>query len=203
MRQCRFCLESFEHARNPLIAPCNCKGSVQYVHKMCLRRWAVMDPDSNATYCTLCGTAFRVMVLPIFESIPNYSRYAHMLLGNFTILSIILNYTCLALTVNPVVYKNELANIFFQSSLFTHLITHPLYSAMIVYTIDIKNIELYSHIFARGRLPYVICIHVLCLYSFLTHNSVWSATIIHLLWNTYWREHVRILKQINEYLALQ
>jgi len=36
---CRICLESECIKENPLIVPCNCKGTMQYVHLNCLKRW--------------------------------------------------------------------------------------------------------------------------------------------------------------------
>lgn len=36
---CRFCLENSETISNPLIAPCNCKGSIEFLHLKCLFRW--------------------------------------------------------------------------------------------------------------------------------------------------------------------
>ena len=35
---CRICYDSGEEA-NPLISPCKCSGSMQYVHLQCLRKW--------------------------------------------------------------------------------------------------------------------------------------------------------------------
>ena len=49
----------FEEATkdNPLFRPCNCKGSVAYVHHACLLRWAT---ESDRMECELCGGKFRV-----------------------------------------------------------------------------------------------------------------------------------------------
>mmetsp|Transcript_17348 Transcript_17348/g.52303 ORF Transcript_17348/g.52303 Transcript_17348/m.52303 type:complete len:392 (+) Transcript_17348:72-1247(+) len=38
-RICRICMLEGPNEDDPLIAPCSCKGSVQYVHLACLREW--------------------------------------------------------------------------------------------------------------------------------------------------------------------
>eukprot|EP01071_Lankesteria_metandrocarpae_P006465 Lankesteria_metandrocarpae@DN4364_c0_g1_i1.p1 len=37
--QCRICLLDGGTAEDPLICPCNCKGSIKFVHVECLRHW--------------------------------------------------------------------------------------------------------------------------------------------------------------------
>ncbi|EGR28147.1 hypothetical protein IMG5_182310 [Ichthyophthirius multifiliis] len=36
---CKICLSEFEESENPLINPCECSGSMQYVHLECLQYW--------------------------------------------------------------------------------------------------------------------------------------------------------------------
>ena len=36
---CRICFEPAEEANNALLSPCNCAGSLRYIHVACLRRW--------------------------------------------------------------------------------------------------------------------------------------------------------------------
>ncbi|KAI4836351.1 zinc finger protein [Plasmodium brasilianum] len=37
--QCRICLIEGNQENDPLICPCDCKGSIKYAHLMCLRKW--------------------------------------------------------------------------------------------------------------------------------------------------------------------
>ena len=55
--KCRICFSdgSFE-GKNPLISPCNCTGSVKYIHLNCLRKWltskvALKSSSINNIYC--------------------------------------------------------------------------------------------------------------------------------------------------------
>lgn len=36
---CRICQMGEDSASNPLIQPCRCTGSLQYVHQDCIKRW--------------------------------------------------------------------------------------------------------------------------------------------------------------------
>lgn len=64
--QCKICLSCEAEADNPLVAPCSCKGSVQYLHVNCLDHWLSsklrhMDMHYRSQYsppainCNVCG----------------------------------------------------------------------------------------------------------------------------------------------------
>ncbi len=38
-QQCRICFDEEETASNPLLAPCECRGSVRFIHSECLMHW--------------------------------------------------------------------------------------------------------------------------------------------------------------------
>lgn len=49
------------YAKNPLIKPCKCKGSMMYVHLDCLNRWRKESPRAASTYaCDLCGYQYHL-----------------------------------------------------------------------------------------------------------------------------------------------
>lgn len=50
---CRICYD--ETIDEPVISPCNCKGTVGLVHKSCLERWLA---ESNTDRCDLCHKQF-------------------------------------------------------------------------------------------------------------------------------------------------
>jgi len=61
LRMCRFCFDETSTVQNPLWSPCDCRGSVKYIHRDCLRHWrAVAESVQFKTHCQLCGTAFRI-----------------------------------------------------------------------------------------------------------------------------------------------
>lgn len=52
---CRVChMEGTEG--NPLYSPCNCRGSIEYVHQDCLQRWLA---HKNLTKCEVCNWTFQ------------------------------------------------------------------------------------------------------------------------------------------------
>lgn len=56
---CRFCLEHTQTNENPLIQPCNCKGSVINIHLVCLVKWRKFTENPLAKYkCQLCNVNF-------------------------------------------------------------------------------------------------------------------------------------------------
>jgi hypothetical protein len=57
---CRICLEP-ETPTNKFIAPCNCTGSVKFVHAECLKTWIVSQGDDcSISTCELCSYAFQM-----------------------------------------------------------------------------------------------------------------------------------------------
>jgi len=70
MDVCRICYIEADK-NNPLLAPCVCKGSVQYIHKQCLYRWVRI---STRNECELCKTPF-IMEMIKFEQIYRPNQY--------------------------------------------------------------------------------------------------------------------------------
>lgn len=44
---CRICQMGEESSSNPLIQPCRCTGSLQYVHQECIKRWLLSKIGSG------------------------------------------------------------------------------------------------------------------------------------------------------------
>jgi hypothetical protein len=95
-RVCRFCLESRTTKKNPLLDPCECKGSIQFVHEMCLARWRRMDPGRNSIQCLICMTPYKLFHVQALEMMPDEPSIAHMFLRFPMLLCFIVNY-CLLL----------------------------------------------------------------------------------------------------------
>jgi hypothetical protein len=69
--ECRICQEPADLAN--LIAPCNCAGSVRYVHPACLSAWRSMSV-ANLTHCNVCSAVRRRVLLPRSRSPAAHSR---------------------------------------------------------------------------------------------------------------------------------
>ena len=70
MDVCRICYIQAEK-NNPLVAPCECKGSVQYIHKRCL--YTRIRVSSRNT-CELCKTIFKMELIK-FEKMYQPHQY--------------------------------------------------------------------------------------------------------------------------------
>ena len=68
--QCRFCFGERDTSKNPFLAPCECKGSSQYVHLFCLNTWRNKNSERNFTYCTVCNTPYTIPYQYSLEEFP-------------------------------------------------------------------------------------------------------------------------------------
>ena len=64
-RICRICFDETEEKENPLISPCKCSGTMEFVHFKCLRQWRSRGENKKiaphvttytwkAFHCELC-----------------------------------------------------------------------------------------------------------------------------------------------------
>lgn len=66
--QCRICYEGEDDKDEALISPCNCLGSVQFVHASCLNRWRAQNIDNrNRSICGLCNSSYRLQTENYFD----------------------------------------------------------------------------------------------------------------------------------------
>jgi hypothetical protein len=78
---CRFCFESDSPQKNPLISPCECKGTSKYVHRGCLLKWqANTTVDAHKFTCQSCRTPYTLPTVT-FEKIPYFSATMTALLS--------------------------------------------------------------------------------------------------------------------------
>src|SRR5581483_1226526 len=57
---CRYC-HDVETVEQPLLQPCNCKGTHAYIHRSCLRQWHSQDGKER---CGVCGISLKSYLLP-------------------------------------------------------------------------------------------------------------------------------------------
>jgi len=56
---CRICLS--DELQSDLVSPCECKGTIAYVHEVCLNKWRTMHHATvRQDVCQLCMTLYRV-----------------------------------------------------------------------------------------------------------------------------------------------
>ena len=89
---CKFCLETTETRKNPFIEPCDCRGSMQFVHEQCLTRWRRLNPARNSEICLLCLHPYRLAIGEILEHLPDETSLLIFLLRFPILLCFTMNY---------------------------------------------------------------------------------------------------------------
>ena len=74
---CRFCFEPAIDTSDPLITPCKCAGSIQYIHLQCLKQWRrTTENPEFIRRCQLCLTNYTMPLKHPLELIPVF-EYDH------------------------------------------------------------------------------------------------------------------------------
>ena len=71
-----------------LISPCNCKGSLRWVHRQCIRKWVLhyaCSMTERPPQCELCLTPFEVKQLGLSSSFQMYPQRRHCIVGKLRI----------------------------------------------------------------------------------------------------------------------
>jgi len=189
--QCRFCLESDYTLDNPLTSPCVCRGSVGYVHALCLRRWVFAGDVVNTErlLCSICKTPFRIF-LP-FERVPGQDHISNFFLWNTLLGTIIIQYFYLIAHVGT---RRQLFEILWEAE----MVVHSVYMVHFLLNWRVRNLMLYARMaLARRTLLWNCALHVYTGYVFVHGKNVFSMVLMHIVLGRYWREHAGILEDIN------
>lgn len=66
-----------------MIAPCNCSGSMKYVHRDCLRRWRTQGSLRCERMCSVCGVAYKSeWESPVAQALLSYPAASAAALGS-------------------------------------------------------------------------------------------------------------------------
>jgi hypothetical protein len=193
---CRICYETAETLQNQLIEPCDCKGSLQYVHRKCLLRWAVLNEANPETVCHLCDTPYRGADVVRMEQIPDGRGVVALTLKYPLILILATHYFILLALQN--VPRPLMASKFAVYATFAHVLTHYLYLAMFVAVVKIQNLLLYIMFWAK-HYSGVIGGHYI-LYVIATVYPFEMGYVADLWLCMYWYAHVETLRRVNRWL---
>ena len=187
---CRFCLESRNTKKNPLLEPCECRGSIRYVHELCLLRWRRQDPARNAELCRLCMTPYRILVEYNLEHIPDEFTIALWLLRFPIGLCFLVNYPLLLQL--SFTHKDHI-QLFFQAYQFLFQLV---YFVLFLREWRVKNKVLYRKLWYHWSLMIHILFHVAC-NGLLVQGQYIAIIPLNTVLGMYWRRHRHILLQIN------
>ena len=81
-KECRICYDDTN--RNSMISPCNCSGSMKYVHKQCLLSWVNTTHNVN---CDVCNVQYNCHFIMRRPHLWTYIRQdLHQLMADFLII---------------------------------------------------------------------------------------------------------------------
>jgi hypothetical protein len=195
--QCKYCLESSLEGRDQFISPCDCTGSVKYVHYSCFIRWIILAPEDRKSLCPICNYTYNINPLDDLELIPEspplfLSKLSHPFLS--LVVSHVLFYLVIA-SIEPLSF-NKKCEIYMKNQ-------YTFYSIWLIVflrSISIKNKALYLHTLLYSYRSYFIVCHIACLILFWNIPVYFFITgpITSSLLQVYWIEHVNILTQVNK-----
>ena len=189
---CRFCLELNTDQLNPLISPCPCRGSVQYIHRACLYRWMFMDLDDIKLSCSICKNPFLNTALPAFEVVPKKGTIIDTMLESSLSMLFAIHYILVFLLSKP--YRGE-DNFLSRYIFASQLALHVLYGSLFFLNANIKNWKEYVHI---SHISYgcILVYHSLSVYLMLHGFLVFTLPVGGSM-NMYWITHKNALAKVN------
>ena len=188
--QCRFCHDTIP----PLITPCDCTGSVKYIHKSCILRWATMDGelDYSKLSCSLCTVPYRIEEIRL-ESYATPSHLANVLLHNSAAASIMINYL-------SILYGIHTGQTISQRILVAHMCIYLIYGTLYCLYIRVKNVALYTEIAIERHSYMYALIQLYSAYASYTEQYALMSITAMLAQTIVWREHITLLELVNDRL---
>lgn len=193
---CRICYEQVDTGRNPLIVPCECRGSLRHVHRRCLLRWVLLNEARPETKCHLCGVPYAVQGFNRLEDIPDDRGLMELCLKYPAILLLMAHYAVLFLFqhIPKPLWNTKFA--LWSSAI--HGGIHLAYLTLFLLKMSVRNPALYI-LFIMRNWAFVPGLHYVLyvLYSPAFNFVGYAAD----LWLTaYWIAHTRTLRRINDHL---
>lgn len=198
---CRICFITTNNKLNPLISPCDCKGSMAFVHIACLIRWIRMNPSNNNQNCELCLVPYVILHHPSLEVIPLETNTIVFLLRFPFLMSIALHYIWIyhASYLHPmrgrVVYYEQLYLIY-------QWIFQILYFVMFLRQSYIKNPDLYRQEWKKTSSVLYILFYG-CLLTSLHSGILVTGPLLNIYMCGIWNIHVNALRSVNKKLLVE
>jgi len=189
---CRFCLDSTKAPGNPLIDPCECKGTIQFVHKLCLTRWRHLNVERNGEVCLLCHTEYKIPLNTDLETIPE--RFiVYIYLDNPILSNIMSHYIWF---VTRLFYEGSRS--FFYKYDFFQLVNHSILLVLMFQRYKVRNLSRYIQKWCMDYRWMLFVFHCVILSSRLFGSPGLSLCISNFMMQVYWRTHIEVLEEMNQ-----
>lgn len=206
---CRFCLSEDNDKSNPFLSPCNCIGSVQFVHRGCLNHWRIVTPDRDQKIrCQLCHSLYNLPRRWLEESIPISGALWNNFLSQSFIVIMLTHYLHLLCVTHFSEFRIKSQDPH-QAAYILHdklsLTSYYILLALISFIYSIYYTTLYNRIINRSLYFYLGAFEItqflagagLCLY--LAQYTLFPCGGIYIYLLSHYRKiHVNILHKINE-----
>lgn len=189
-RVCRFCLESRETKKNSLLEPCECRGSIRYVHEKCLERWRRINPARNGYMCLLCMSPYKEGFSNQYEIIPEYNTIPLFFLRFPVILCFTVNYVFL---IQLSIQRNAEFDSLFETYQY---IFQVFYFLLFFKQWKVQNRELYWREWAHISTTLLFVLHIAC-NGFLHLHHHTAIIPMNAVLGFYWYRHTNILRMLN------
>ena len=74
-KQCRICMEKIDSKVNPFLNPCECKGTVKWIHKECLLKWINTSKNYSCPQCKYYYKLKTKYKYPLLKYLIKYIKY--------------------------------------------------------------------------------------------------------------------------------
>ena len=194
---CRFCLSSKDLSANPLITPCNCKGSLEFVHLKCLNRWRRVDIQRNGRTCSLCLTNYIFLQPMQMERIPDTRGIIVYCLEYPGLVLLFYNYIY-AIVLSS--YKNP--DFFFLQDyyIFSQYVFHFAYFYFFFSEWNVSNRDLYWKQVKTLWTPILFGGHAY-MFVLMNQNAYFLGPFLSFYMGLYWYTHKRLLHNVNAQLT--
>lgn len=78
--ECRLCFCDEHSTENPLVSPCNCRGSLKYIHRQCLYDLRKSNATTS-TSCPTCKTSYKFVNTSLSTILLNMGNKANIVWG--------------------------------------------------------------------------------------------------------------------------
>ena len=194
---CRFCLDSGQSSKNPLINPCECKGSIELIHLICLNKWRTLNPERNRQSCSLCFSDYRIPLVYDVEAMPGGS-ISYYLLDSSLLLNLFIHYVGVVLYVSSTNFVT-LKQVFYGIQLFYHGIQFFLMYKFF----NVRKQADYFGRWIQEKRFLLVPFHAGILCLGIHQNPVLAFIASSLCTNLYWMNHLEILHLMNRELENQ
>ena len=187
---CRFCLETDSTPSNPFVSPCNCIGSVRYIHQMCLYRWILIEPSAKKMSCSICNKRFQ-LDNPI-ENVPQKNALSLIILWNPIIVMLVIQYIKMVWFITG---PNPLYSAIFKHVAETQLAFHVMYGSLAVMNVRINRPETYWAI-SRAKYVGLVLYHLIVL-AFTYDGTIAFSYFMVYSSSIFWKLHCDTLAESN------